>query len=276
METCTALASNQYFKSVIDEIIPISTNAEFYYVYNDSSSQTTYYHYRANELGIYELLNGEGIIVEDNMITLSAITNDVIYIENASLLTTKYTQVRKYYVASADFSSGESTENTSSAFTYRIHKDYLVTGTFFSLQRQNANLYTMKASVKEGVLTSSLEEWASDTISLYFADHDLLSTIQAETYYEELKEFYKALPQFLTFTLDPTEGASGAAEIAENGTITFYDEFTYQQYLKIRIRMKVSGADRDITKDDNCGTIELGTINVAWAEDYRAINNSNG
>ena len=57
---------------------------------------------------------------------------------------------------------------------------------------------------------------------------------------------------YLTFVIDSTTdpNASGNATIDENGRITYTSEFNENEYLRIVIRMKVSGVDRDISIDD--------------------------
>lgn len=233
----------------VDDTIRIvrrDTNSTIYYVYNSGSS-VRYYEY------------APGSTNQVITIPIASITRDVIYVENASLLEARnYYNVRKYYIVSVSFGG-----TASSAFNYRVSKNYYVTGKYFALQREYTaqDIIPLITCVSSGGrYVSYLSGW-SDAFTLRPANSNLQPNTSSDLTINT---------NYLTFTLDATDGASGNAEVAANGTITFYDSFTYDQYINIIIRMKVSGADRDITEDDDCGLITLGTLRLSWDRNYRA------
>ena len=79
---------------------------------------------------------------------------------------------------------------------------------------------------------------------------------------------------YLTFTIDTTAdpNASGNATIDNSsGTITYNSQFNESEYLRIVIRMKVSGLDRNISVDDDetvNKTIVMDTLRLGWDKDY--------
>ena len=252
------------------QIVPRDQNATYYYTYNTSSGAaivTAYDKYEvfATESGSFAIkhVNGEDTEVR---ISIEAISQDVIYVENASLLEARnYYNARKYYIVSVDFDGDGTTE---APFNYRVSKNYYVTGKYFALQRNSTQeiipSITCMSKNDQGQWISSLGQWSSTD---YFSLHYATSELQSDSERKGLEA------NVLTFTLDATDDASGNAEINADGTITFYDSFTYDQYIKIIIRMKVSGPDRDISEDDNSGLITLATLRLRWASNYNQTTN---
>lgn len=290
------ISISQYLRTNIKigdelEIIPRDQNATFYYVYNTADDineeivSTSYYQYNVylpedSETFAINLVedktdNTDGSQTTDNetgstsltaadadRISITSIKDDIIYVENASLLEARqYYNVRKYYIVSIDFGG----QGTDTPFNYRVSKNYFVTGKYYALQRESTleiiPFVTLDGG--EGSRTSTITKlgWG-DAFSLLYANSNLDVN-------RDNPQDIANYTNYFTFTLDATDGASGNAEVDAAGTITFFDSFTYDQYIKIIIRMKVSGTDRDINNDsDASGLLTLGTLNLSWDTDY--------
>ena len=220
------------------EITPLDNNASFYYITNNG---------RNNKL------EGEGSF------TISRITDDVIYVEDSSLLESGYHyNVRKYYVVNIDFDG-----NTSTIFSYRVSKNYDVTGYFYTLNRARPDdpvMNTLNATKSGSTITSSFAQWyGSFTMT---TANDQLEAVNSSTN----KSNYLT---YLTFTLDTTSdpNASGNATITDRGVITYQPGFTLYDYINVVIRMRVSGADRAFNTTDDT-FIVMDTLSLSWARDY--------
>lgn len=243
-------------------IIPSDNNAEFYYITNNGNGIVNNHYTVKQDNNVYSIVGGD--------ITISTITNDVVYIEDSSLIdnSNHYYSVRKYYVLSLTIGEGEDAIN----YTYRISKNYNVIGYFYNLQRavpgdMIMNYLTVKTD-GDGNKYSSFADWY-DSFTMTTADSNLgnVSTTSTST----SKGNYI---NYLTFTIDTTAdpNASGNATIDNSsGTITYNSQFNESEYLRIVIRMKVSGLDRNISVDDDetvNKTIVMDTLRLGWDKDY--------
>ena len=220
------------------EITPLDNNATFYYITNYGSSNK---------------LEGKGNF------TISQINNDVIYVEDSSLLESGYHyNVRKYYVVNIDFD-----DDPSTIFSYRVSKNYDVTGYFYTLNRARPDdtvMNTLNATKSGSTITSSFAQWyGSFTMT---TANDQLEAVNSSTN----KSNYLT---YLTFTLDTTSdpNASGNATITDRGVITYQPGFTLYDYINVVIRMRVSGADRTFNTTDDT-FIVMDTLSLSWARDY--------
>ena len=77
---------------------------------------------------------------------------------------------------------------------------------------------------------------------------------------------------YLEFIIDTASdpNASGNASIDDNGTITYNDNFTYNEYIRVVVRMRVSGADRTFKTEDDT-FIEMDTLRLGWDKNYRTV-----
>ncbi len=259
------ISISQYLRTNVQlgdeiQIVPRDQNATFYYVYNNGAS-ATYYQYQvfAKADGSLAIKQAGRPNIECNIL-IREIAQDVIYVENASLLEARnYYNVRKYYIVSVNFGGSGS----ATPFNYRVSKNYYVTGRYFMLQRNYTAqdiIPSINCTEYQGQRISLLAQWSG---TAYFSLHYATSELQPDT---TNTIGLSSAASVLTFTLDATDGASGNAEVSDNGTITFYNSFTYDQYVKIIIRMKVSGADREISDDG--GLVTLGTLKLRWKEKF--------
>ena len=258
-------------------IIPQDNNAQFYYVTNDqygniinnhfvpatdedgvllvSSTTGTYFVYRV-ENGMQSSVN--------NYIDVSKITNDVVYVEDRSLIDNarKYYNVRKYYILDVTFTGDTGGEIT---YTYRTSKNYVVTGYYFGLSRAIEGDMVMNllgATNNDGVITSQFSQW-NRSFTMTTANADLEGVL------DNSKNNYLNYLEFIIDTAsDPN--ASGNASIDDNGTITYNDNFTYNEYIRVVVRMRVSGADRTFKTEDDT-FIEMDTLRLGWDKNYRTV-----
>ena len=227
-------------------IVPLDNNAEFYYITNEGASIVNNHYVpasdgqalRTDENGNYYLVRfGEENSDSETRIAIETIQYDAIYVEDSSLIdnSSSYYNVRKYYVLSM-----------TGGYTYRISKNYYVTGYYYSLQRTEPGDIIMDYLTiheENGIRYSDFNDW-NEAFSMTIANADLEEEVISGS-----KSEYT---MYLTFVIDSTTdpNASGNATIDENGRITYTSEFNENEYLRIVIRMKVSGVDRDISIDD--------------------------
>ena len=246
------------------EIIPRDEFATFYYVTNTSNG--TIVNNRKAPIS-----SGSGYIVNGRF-TISAIKNDIVYVEHANLLSNNYYNVTKSYIVSIIFDG-----TTNQPFNYRVSKEYDVTGVFYSMLSASSDTTMNVLRVDDrnaSPLITSYINWAQYAMIFTKATDGDFTLEEANirgdgTSTTDLPDDVDNVTDILTFSLDRTEGGSGNASIDEDGTITYNSYFEYGEYLRVIVRMKVSGTDRNITVDDGCGTRNLGYLRLGWYQDYR-------
>ena len=67
---------------------------------------------------------------------------------------------------------------------------------------------------------------------------------------------------YFGFSLIVDEGASGKASIDSTGKITISNSFGLDEYIKVVVKLYVSGTDRDFDKNENLSSIKLGEIRL--------------
>lgn len=249
------ISLSQYFGINVNEgdIINISNcngvdNSNFFYINSiDTTSDTT----------------GKEVVI-DLSFTVSKIVYDAIYVENASLLSsTGYYGVTKYYILRTTFNNEE-----GDSFHYRATRNYLVTGIVYQLQRDYSK--EIAFTLKEGghVVYFKNEDglnngWSNGAFTLYQGEvktasievGDVVSVSDVSAYMKYSLDLEK--DNNVTLTM-------GQAAITSEGTITLAGDFTQDQYIKVVIKMGVSGADRNISGEiDDTTYLILDTLNLA-------------
>lgn len=233
---------------------------------NVSNSATEFYYISGN---------GSSTKLSAN-ITVSTINKDVIYVEHADLLkSTGYYGVTKYYIANCGIGG--------SSYSYRISKDYLVTGRVYKLQREYQTEIGFKIQSKKdnGVWSvAELSKWQT-AFSLYegttYSDEGSISITKSGNPIDVNDEEIN-IKSYLQFSLDTSSSSIsgltvGKATITTDGIIQLDDSFESDQYIKVVISLKVSGKDRNIENDDtDVGgyLLTLATLNLSVNPNYTA------
>ena len=207
-------------------------------------------------------IKGNTSLENDLTFKISVIEEDAIYVENASLLSsTGYYGVTKYYILRTDFSvenQVESTENEN-YFHYRATRNYIVTGIVYQLQRDYSReiAFTLSKSEEEQEVTS----WSNGSFTLYQGEVKT-SSIEIGNTVDVAN-----ISEYMKYSLDLEKDSNvtltmGQATITSEGGITLVKDFEEDQYIKVVIKMGVSGADRQIGGTDTTYLI-LDTLNLA-------------
>lgn len=206
--------------------------ASFYYITGDASTSFTY-----------------SSTSDSNVFSIGEIENDVIYIDDASMLDPNmYYTTTKYYIINIKIN------NVS--YMYRVSKLYYVTGYYYQLGRNYITEIAYNLNNEDE--TTLLSEWLSSQAPspIYLYDATVVSgsiTIGSPSNQQNI--------QILKFSIDPIDGASGKALIDANGNITI-TSFGKDEYIKVNIYMGVYGNDRKIGGSDTTyillGSVRLG------------------
>lgn len=207
--------------------------ASFYYITGNASTSFTY-----------------SSASDSNVFSIGEIENDVIYIDDASMLDPNmYYTTTKYYIINIKIN------NVS--YMYRVSKLYYVTGYYYQLGRNYITEIAYNLNKGDTELSDWLSKKASSPIYLYQASVNSGSIIPIED------ESIGPNATILKFSIDPIDGASGKAKIDNTGKITVTDvNFGVDQYIKVNIYMGVYGNDRKIGGSDTTyillGSVRLG------------------
>lgn len=258
-------------------IIPQDDNAEYYYITNSNNGVVNnHFEVTSGENG-YQLKPVEpasGTIDYQNQnydFNISTIQKDAIYVEHASRLENKFYTVTKYYVVNVNFDPEDN--NTQSGglqeyMSYRTQKTYEVTGYYYNITGKTTDEIIKRITSTDGGNTSEFGEWAGG----------IRATTRTANGTES--DAGTISNNYLTFTLNKTAdsgisggtlGSGNASIDSKSGTITFNEYFTYNQYIKVVIGLRVSGPDRDINSSDpGEATYNFSPIRLGWADDYNA------
>lgn len=207
--------------------------ASFYYITGNASTSFTY-----------------SSTSDSNVFSIGEIENDVIYIDDASMLDPNmYYTTTKYYIINIKIN------NVS--YMYRVSKLYYVTGYYYQLGRNYITEIAYNLNKGDTELSDWLSKKASSPIYLYQASVNSGDIIPIED------ESIGPNATILKFSIDPIDGASGKAKIDNTGKITVTDvNFGVDQYIKVNIYMGVYGNDRKIGGSDTTyillGSVRLG------------------
>ena len=176
----------------------------------------------------------------NKIFTISNITNDVIYVDNADMLANnRYYITQKYYVVNCPV-DGE-------IYSYRASKTYYVTGKYYAMHSADNSEVSRVLDTE-----TAFGVWSGAIKFQKMTDGGNHSA-------SDLESGEKA---YLDLRIDPTSSGSGNATLGSDGTITLLEAWSDDQYLTIVVKMKVSGNDRNIGADDNAGTVTLGSIRL--------------
>lgn len=209
--------------------------ASFYYITGDASTSFTY-----------------SSTSDSNVFSIGEIENDVIYIDDASMLDPNmYYTTTKYYIINIKIN------NVS--YMYRVSKLYYVTGYYYQLGRNYITEIAYNLNNGDTELADWLSKNAPSPIYLYQAAVNSGDIIPIES------ETIGPNATILKFSIDPIDGASGKAKIDNTGKITVTDvNFGVDQYIKVNIYMGVCGNDRKIGGSDTT-YILLGSVRLGLA-----------
>ena len=188
---------------------------------------------------------------------IASITKDVIYVEDKSLLEAKgYYDVQKYYLIKLDLEE--------ESYYYRTSRTYSVTGTNFNLYKNYSDeiCFVFNEGVTNSTITSVVfADWSS-AFKLYNAvvSNNTIQNSQVETALPDLDGDRLSCLRF--YILDEGNAAIGRAEIDDKtGKITFKSSLQKNEYIKVQIKMIVSGNDRTLGTEDDT-QLELGVLNL--------------
>ena len=256
--TTKYISLSQYFGVNVNQgdTITISkcdnSATEFYYVTNNSGAIVN--NKKSFTTGITKL-----------EYTISAITNDIIYVEDASLLSsTGYYGVTKYYIVATKFGDASS----EFTFHYRAIRNYTVTGMVYKLDRE----YTKEIGFTiNSAYNADSKTWSAADIGAWCSAFTLYQGSSTSGAIEKstITITPDTIQNYLRYSLKLDEDEStgmtmGKAEIdAKTGTIQLDPSFTTDQYIKVVIKMAVSGPDRNIEGTNDNTYITLATLNLS-------------
>lgn len=252
------ISLSQYFEMNVkqNDIVTIKEktdgsyyNASFYYI--TGNAETVFKYFPDSKSTENNITNIDGD--KANRFKIDLIQSDVVYIDDASMLNPNmYYTTTKYYIINVNIGGKD--------YTYRKSKLYYVTGKYYKLSRdyETEIAYELNKPNGESNLTTGISGWfnESQTYPIYLQQAHIEKGIISATGRES------GSPDYLKFSIDPIDGASGKASIADNGTITINKEFGEDEYIKVNIYMEVSGNDRDIEKDEDTTYILLGSVRL--------------
>lgn len=184
-------------------------------------------------------------------ITIGIITQDKIFVDNALMLQANgYYTTTKYYIL-------KYTEGVKDYY-YRLSKMYYVTGKYYKMATQTSQIERVLTYIPGGGnnQTTQFATW-SNSINLYSG---LVSTTGISN------GTAGQTPDLnnLKIEIDSSSGGSGNAEyIDKTGAIKLLSGWSTEQYIKVVVKMRVSGYDRYIPGEndtDNPGYVTLGTL----------------
>lgn len=208
-----------------------------------------------------DYISGYTTFKSEGKLTIKTIEQDVIFVEDATLLSsTHYYGVTKYYVLATKFGSEE---NNASTFYYRATRNYTVTGIVYQLERNYTDEigFKIESEYKNEAWTSAeISDWKS-AFTLYKGTVEESSIIKGG-----IEEPDETISSYLSYSLDLNNDSNstltmGKATI-EGSTIKLDSSFKSDQYIKVVIKMGVSGPDRNIGGTDTTYLI-LDTLNLS-------------
>lgn len=216
-----------------------------------------------------ENATGKGTVVLNEAtgtytLTVRDIVSDYIYIENADLLSLKsYHDVVKYYVMVCKIGANE--------YSYQVSKHYYVTGYHYKMEQTFITEigFTMTSEERDynsdGTLDRvvSINNWNSNgeafTLKQAQYKNGVVNTLDTDN-----TDF-----SYIQFSIDNSSSAISGMTIgnasipnANDGTIILGSSFNENQYIKVVLKMAVSGEDRDITNAKDATYHYLGSLNL--------------
>lgn len=228
-----------------------------------------YYRSDNNTTDYYQVIySRETNANHDTMLTVSLITKDCMYLDDARMLSNGYYSTTRYYITNVTLSddSTDTGATSSQSYAYRVSKPYTLTPTYFSLKKQGTteiadvlNWVKDSTNIAEDNKTG-LNAWlvgSSGAGQLYNA----MINNGAVTEQSAITELES---EYLKIELDKNEGTTNNVTINSDGSITLPSDFDDAQYIKVNIYVLVSGQDRNFNEghDSNyyyfLGSLKLG------------------
>ena len=184
-----------------------------------------------------------------------------------------YQNFTKYYIAQVEIKDASATGGSEPAtvaegattptdptFRYRISRTYPVVGKYFSLVKNGTGIQAViNQSGWTGTSTSiSMSAWLGDAYTLYTAQYDVETNTIINGDNNGLGD-----TDYLKFEILEEESSFvGNATIDSSNNLVLTKALAANEYIVVRVSMRVSGLDRKIgTGDDSF--ITLGTLRLA-------------
>lgn len=178
-------------------------------------------------------------------------------------------------------------EISNNSYSYKISHNYTVTGYYYNIKGVNTDEIVRKlVAIKESNdLITNFDAWYRTVFSYYQARIE--NGKIAETKIENQDNINI---NYFWFTIEKDDsGNNGSGNITLNndyskllanetsygyGKISYLSHYTYDQYIKMILRVVVSGVDRDINKiegdvSSENNSFEIAIVNIGWDIDYR-------
>ncbi len=211
---------------------------------------------------------------------IAKIDQDVVFVEDASLLGDYSYSVTKHYIAQCEFGSKTPTTPETTAdestttpanqtYNYRVSADYEVTGFVYNLKKNYSgeigftinSTYTENSGENPKWSPATFAQWNS-AFSLYNGITTNGGKIEVDLGSQPINK--DVALDYLSFKLDNKGGETslGNATIDADGTIQLSNTFTPNQYIRVVVLMKVSGQERDAANNEGTKVI-LGELNLS-------------
>ena len=241
---------------------------DMYYFTNDGDDEKIIYRKRVDTSQIPSVTIETG----DKNFTISEITHDVICLDHKSWLENDmYQNFTKYYIAQVEIKDASATGSEpatvaegATTFRYRISRTYPVVGKYFSLVKNGTGIQAViNQSGWTGTSTSiSMSAWLGDeedpAYNIYKANFDDETNTIINGDNNGLGD-----TDYLKFEILEEESSFvGNATIDSSNNLVLTKALAANEYIVVRVSMRVSGLDRKIgTGDDSF--ITLGTLRLA-------------
>lgn len=191
-------------------------------------------------------------------LTIANIENDYIYLENADLLSLKsYHDVVKYYIMVCKIGVNE--------YSYQVSKHYYVTGYYYKMEQTFTTEigFTMNETTDDGKRVVTFDNWngAGESFTVNKAEYANAVVKETDPQHENLK--------YIQYSIDNTSASVGGMTVGNanipnstNGEIVLGESFNSNQYIKVVLRMAVSGADRNLDDSKDATYHYLGSLNL--------------
>ncbi|MBE7073593.1 MAG: hypothetical protein E7379_00640 [Clostridiales bacterium] len=223
----------------VDVSIPEGENGAYAFYYAELAEKS--FLYWNDSISKYVIPDGAAVGYKDSRkatITIATITEDIIYIENENLLNSDaVASITQYYVVKYT--------KDSSNYYYRVSRNYNVTPYYSSIEKAYDG--TIDRVIRSGATTSDYSDWGS-AVKLYCTNQDGTKTSAS----------YDADKIFVDLVYDD-ESAVGNVDSINGTTINFKDPLQENEYISIKIYLRVTGGRLDIAdKNKDYRNFDLG------------------
>lgn len=245
---------SQYFGENIEENDKIliecdNSEVKFFYISVNSDEKGSIEAIKENFS--YINLNEIKTTINNKLIfDIRRINSDYVYVEDAKLLTANnYYGVTKYYVAICKYEDDILDNN----YLYRVSANYTVTANVYKIEKLYTGSIGFSIEASEGIYEgpiaslkgeqkfAPLKQWRKATFR--FKRAQAISGI-TESEITDINSIINYIIFEIAESSDSSDSRIGRAYIDSDGTIILGDEWRSDQYIKINIKVKVSGPDR--------------------------------